>query len=43
MEEKKHIVAVNAVIKKDNKILIVKRASHEIAHAGKWAFPGGKV
>lgn len=43
MDEKKHIVAVTAVIKNKNKVLIVKRNSNEVAHPGKWAFPGGKV
>jgi len=45
MENKKHIVAVNALIKNKNKnkFLIVKRQKNEIAYPGKWAFPGGKV
>ena len=33
---------VAAVIKKDDKYLVARRASHK-QHAGKWEFPGGKV
>ena len=45
MENKKHIVAVTAVIKnmRGDKVLVVKRSIKEIAYPGKWAFPGGKV
>lgn len=44
MENKKHLVAVTAIIKNQyNKILVVKRGANEIAYAGKWAYPGGKV
>tara|TARA_Y100000031_G_C8109229_1_gene332640 strand:- start:73 stop:570 length:498 start_codon:yes stop_codon:yes gene_type:complete len=45
MDQKKHIVAVTALIKnfKGDKFLMVKRHQNEIAFAGKWAFPGGKV
>ena len=45
MENKKHIVAITAIIKNQegNKFLIVKRSVNEIAFPGKWAFPGGKV
>ena len=45
MENKKHIVAVNALIKNQNKdkFLVIKRHKNEIAYPGKWAFPGGKV
>jgi len=40
-----HIVAINAVIKKQDepKILMLKRNIHEIAYPGKWALPGGKA
>lgn len=42
--DKLHIVAVTATIRRsDGRYLIVKRADHEIAHPGMWAFPGGKV
>ena len=41
---KLHIVAVTAAIRRaDGRYLVVKRADHEIAHPGMWAFPGGKV
>ena len=43
MDDKKHIVAVTAIIKNKNKFLVVKRGNNEIAYPGKWAFPGGKV
>lgn len=44
-ENKKHIVAITAVIKniEGNKILTIKRNKDEIAYPGKWAFPGGKL
>lgn len=45
MEDKKHIVAVTAVIKNKlgDKILIAKRNNNEIMHPGKWTYPGGKL
>ncbi len=43
MENKKHIVAITAVIKYNDKFLIVKRNSKEIAYPGKWTIPGGKA
>ena len=36
-------VVVAALIKKDNKYLIAKRAYDEEENLGKWEFPGGKV
>ena len=44
-DNKKHIVAITALIKDESgkKFLIVKRNENEIAHAGKWALPGGKA
>lgn len=36
------MIVVAGLIKKDNKILIAKRASHKIL-GGFWEFPGGKV
>ncbi len=44
MENKKHIVAINAFIKNKSgdKFLIVKRNKDEIAYPEKWVFPGGK-
>jgi len=38
-----HIIAVNGMICKDGKILIVKRSDKEIAFPGKWQTPGGKL
>lgn len=45
MEDKKHIVAVSAIIrnKTGDRVLVVKRGRNEVAYPGKWAFPGGKV
>ncbi len=45
MDNKKHIVAITALIKNKakDKFLIIKRHKNEIAFPGKWAFPGGKV
>ena len=41
---KLHIVAVTAVIRnEEGKFLVMKRAEHEVAAAGMYAFPGGKV
>jgi mutator protein MutT len=43
-KNKKHIVAINAIIKNENgKILVVKRNKNEIAFPGKWTLPGGKA
>lgn len=36
------ILVVAAIIKKQNKYLIAKRALHK-AHGGRWEFPGGKI
>ncbi|MCX6811673.1 MAG: NUDIX domain-containing protein [Candidatus Berkelbacteria bacterium] len=45
MDDKKHIVAITALIKnkKGNKFLMLKRNKNEVAYPGKWALPGGKV
>lgn len=41
---KLHIVAVTAVIRNlDGRFLVLKRSEREIAHPGKYTFPGGKV
>ena len=37
------ITVVAALIKKDNKFLIAKRATGDKNVLGKWEFPGGKV
>jgi 8-oxo-dGTP diphosphatase len=42
--DKLHIVAVNAAIRRnDGTYLVLKRSETEKAMPGKWAFPGGKV
>ena len=38
-----NIVVVAALIKKDDKILIAKRATGDENVLGKWELPGGKV
>lgn len=45
MENKKHILAITAIIKdlKGERFLIIKRSDKEIAYPGKWSFPGGKL
>jgi len=45
VENKKHIIAVTAIIKNSlgDKFLIIKRSKDEIAFPGKWSFPGGKL
>lgn len=45
MDDKKHIVAVTALIKNQtgDRFLILKRSEREVAFPGKWAFPGGKA
>ena len=45
MDDKKHIVAITAIIKNraGDKFLVGKRHRNEIAYPSKWAFPGGKV
>ena len=36
-------LVVNAIIKRSNKFLIIKRSKDSEIHPGKWTFPGGKV
>ncbi len=45
MENRKHIVAISALIKNQtgDKFLIIKRNKGEIAYPGKWCYPGGKL
>lgn len=43
MEDKKHILAINAIVVYQGKILIIKRNPTEIAYPWKWAMPGGKL
>ncbi len=38
-----HFVVATAIIVKDDKFLIAKRASHEKAFPEKWTVPGGKL
>ena len=38
-----HEVAVTAIVVKDGKFLIAKRAAHEKAFPNKWTVPGGKL
>lgn len=38
-----HVVAVTAVIQKDNKYLLAKRSSSDDQAPGEWSLPGGKV
>jgi 8-oxo-dGTP pyrophosphatase MutT (NUDIX family) len=38
-----HFVVATAIIAKDGKFLIAKRASHEKAFPDKWTVPGGKL
>lgn len=38
-----NIIVVAALIKKENKVLIAKRATGDKNVLGKWEFPGGKV
>ncbi|GEM_PF-969835 len=38
-----HQLLVNAVVTKDNKVLISKRSMKEEHEPGKWTIPGGKV
>lgn len=40
---KKRVIVVAALIEKDNKCLIAKRATGDKNMIGKWEFPGGKV
>lgn len=38
-----HFVVATAIIHKDGKFLIAKRAPHEKAYPNKWTVPGGKL
>lgn len=40
---KTHLILVNAVVKKNNKILVSQRGWEETHEPGKWTIPGGKV
>ena len=41
--DKTHLILVNAVVKKGDKILASQRSWEEIHEPGKWTIPGGKV
>jgi 8-oxo-dGTP diphosphatase len=41
--DKTHLILVNAVVKKGNKILVSQRSLEETHEPGKWTIPGGKV
>ena len=41
--EKAHYVVATAIIVKDRKYLLLKRAAHETAYPNMWSVPGGKL
>jgi 8-oxo-dGTP pyrophosphatase MutT (NUDIX family) len=43
LDPRLHFVVATAIIVKDGKFLIAKRASHEKAFPDKWTVPGGKL
>lgn len=43
LDSRLHFVVATAIIVKDGRYLIVKRAPHEIAFPNKWTVPGGKL
>ena len=43
LDPRLHFVVATAIIVKDGKFLITKRASHEKAFPDKWTVPGGKL
>jgi 8-oxo-dGTP diphosphatase len=43
LDPRLHFVAVTAIIHKDGKFLISKRAANEKVFPGKWTVPGGKM
>ena len=36
-------LVINAIIKRGNHFLIIKRSSKDEIHPGRWSFPGGKL
>ena len=38
-----HVVAITAIVFKNDKVLIIKRSPKEIAYPSKWSVPGGKL
>lgn len=43
LDPRLHFVVATAIIEKDGKYLIAKRAPHEKAHPNIWSVPGGKL
>lgn len=43
LDPRLHFVVATAIIVKDGKFLITKRAPHEKAYPNKWTVPGGKL
>ncbi len=41
--DKTHLILVNAIVEKDDKILISQRSMEETHEPGRWTIPGGKV
>ena len=41
-QSKLHIVAIVGIVEKDGKVLLLKRAPHEIAFPNQYTLPGGK-
>jgi len=41
--DKTHLILINAIVKKDDKILVSQRSLEETHQPGKWTIPGGKV
>lgn len=42
-ETKMHSILVNAVVFKDDRVLVSQRSFEELHEPGKWTIPGGKV
>lgn len=43
LDPRLHFVVATAIIRKDGKYLIIKRAPHEKAFPNRWTVPGGKL
>ena len=43
LDPRLHFVVATAIVVKDGKFLIVKRAPHEKAFPNRWTVPGGKL
>jgi len=42
-KNKTHLILINAIVVKNEKILISQRSFEEVHEPGKWTIPGGKV